>query len=208
MRSVLGDKHDGIRERMVHKGERVERQFMRRRRMRVLNSTKKAKRGKEKESLEGFIRKECANFRSGECLGMDLHTRFCIPLPRCLLFMNLPCNHLEQYVLPLAPKLDAYAGMDSLYAQRFPTDQQWDFHLVDEMAEGLGDGELRDRYENHPFYEDHKRQKPGRSAVVRRCKCGAALTKRARCCPKCLQKQGRERRQQKKRRHLTKSSGK
>ena len=123
--------------------------------MRVLNSMKKAKRGKEKESLEGFVRKGCANFQGGACLGMDLNTRFCVPLPKCLVLVNLPCDYLERCVLPLAQKQDACSAIKALYAQRFPTDQERDFCLVDELAQDTGNGELHDRYRSHPFL-DHR----------------------------------------------------
>ena len=114
---------------------------------------KKIKRGKQNQTLEGLIRAECANFQSGACLGMDVHARFCVPLEKCLIPLNLPCSYFEQCLLPLARKLDKYSALEGVYSQRFPPGQRGDFDLVDELSERLGNDELRQRYQGHPFYE-------------------------------------------------------
>lgn len=107
---------------------------------------------------------ECANYKKGVCLGVDIDDTLQIKMmpcsnSPCLLAEDKRCLYFENMVAPLAA-----------YSQD-PTKSKGYLQAVEGYRKGHEQGEIYGR---------------------RKCKCGAELGPRRRLCPKCRQLNRRE----------------
>ena len=56
-------------------------------------------------SLASFVKQECANFVSSECLGVDVFGKRFRNEGECWIFNKNPCSFFTTSVLPLEPRL-------------------------------------------------------------------------------------------------------
>ena len=66
-------------------------------------------------TLTSFVKHECANFISGECLGLDIHSKRFRNQGNCYITDRKPCDYFVRVVLPLSNHKGCYDKIFSDY---------------------------------------------------------------------------------------------
>ncbi len=133
-----------------------------------------------------LVKAECVNYRNKRCNGIDIWSKFTVPLPTCLIKLGLPCSYFDRCLLLLALRRARWAGAAEDYVRRLIREPHAAIQRVESES-------LRHLLARHPFVGHHEKfaRLMGDGDTRRRCGCGAPLAKQQRYCAGCRQKRRR-----------------